>query len=95
MSRKEPTPGPWVWSGEYALYGANHVCVMAARDGMIYSEHSSDPACIEVPNEADRPLLAAAPIMLAALKRARLALKDCNMADDLSAVEDAIAKAEM
>jgi len=65
---KKHTPGPWYWSGEYALYGANKSCVMAALDGATYSEYSSDPASIEIPNDADRALILAAPEMLAALE---------------------------
>ncbi len=73
---EKATPGPWEWSsGNYALYGAKNKCVMAARDGAVYSEYSSDPADIKIPNDADRSLVVSArnhlPALLDALERGR------------------------
>ena len=77
MTERKFTPGPWRWDGP--LRFGEHgmllgMCdkpgwhpVVEVQEGAVYSEYSSDPACVQVA-EADARLIAAAPDLIDALE---------------------------
>ena len=81
MTEHNFTPGPWRWDGP--LRFGEHgmllgMCdkpgwhpVVEVQEGAVYSEYSSDPACVQVA-EADARLIAAAPDLIDALEECLL-----------------------
>lgn len=64
------TPGPWTWSNvgreKFALDGPQgHV--IGVQLGAVYSEWTADPPSMDVPNESDSALIAAAPTAIRSL----------------------------
>ncbi len=66
------TPGPWTIS-ELGICGPSEQ-VLRPVQGRVYDEYDSDPATIEIPNDANAQLIKAAPELLAACKIARNAI---------------------
>lgn len=103
MSRKAKpaghTPGPWSWrydiTDPYGLEGASGTDILRARDGMSYSEYTSDPATIEISKPEDAWLITAAPDLLAAVE-AFIAAGDGHddFAGEWAAARAAVAKAK-
>lgn len=60
------TPGPWT-VGEYGISAGGYNNVVSACDGHVYDEYDSDSATLDIPNEADARLIAAAPELYEAL----------------------------
>lgn len=74
------TPGPWSVS-EWGVTGATGD-VLEVVQGFAYDEFDSEPACINVGNDADARLIAAAPDMLTMLKDI---LNECDLLENNSA----------
>lgn len=76
MTERKFTPGPWHWDygiyDPYALIAPNERYpardIIRARDGVVYSEITSDPANIEISTPANSHLIAAAPEIYEALE---------------------------
>ena len=101
LKKDQHTPAPWTWSGgSYALTGANHLPILEAVEGTIYSEYSSDSAYVDC-RPADAHLIAAAPELLEALEELTAGLyagegKTMPLIDgkEVAKARDAIAKAK-
>ena len=68
MSEPNFTKGPWRVEQGGISSKDGYADVLYVESGTIYSEYTSDPPSLVIPNEANAALIAAAPDMLEALE---------------------------